>query len=207
MGIITLKKRPVSAEAILKELALRRILYEGHFRIQSGHHTNAFIVARRTVNAMTLHLQLINVFVDLDVDTADLAFLSMTQGSSDIMRGALRDTLRIDRRQMVHVDDVHGSMVIPEKSLDLMRTKKVVIIDDVVRKGRALKFLTALCGKHEIRPLSIIAAISSVGISAVNEVPITSLVRFPIKQWDSGQTCKLCQEGKIPLHDPYFFDR
>jgi orotate phosphoribosyltransferase len=97
-------------------------------------------------------------------------------------------------------------MVLPEKRIAALSGKPFVILDDVVRKGKALKALAELCQKHNMKPVSIISAING-GLQNINGIHIASLLQHPMRQWKDELTCKLCQEGVIPLHDPYFFDR
>ena len=195
----------ISSEIILAELVKKRVLYKGHYLLHNGQHSDTFIYPRRIDGVFFLRVKLLYVLSQIGYDYQETLHLSMSHRASKIIR-SVHDAMKIERKRFLYTDMVSGEMVLSDDQVETLRSRPFVIVDDVVRQGKALASLTDLCTEHQIKPVSVISAINS-GLPAVNQIPIRSLLEHPIRQWPDEKSCSLCQEGEIPLYDPYHFER
>lgn len=195
----------VQKEHVHHELKRRRVIYHGHYMLRNGEHSDVFIYPRRMQGVFTLRVKLLYVLSQIGYDSSQTLHLSLSHEASKIIR-SVHDAMKLDSRQFLYTDRESGSLVLRDKQIDLLRQRPFVILDDVVRKGKALTELTDLCAKHDLKPLSVITAINS-GLQQVNGTAILSLLEYPIQQWPNKKSCLLCQKGEIPLYDPYHFER
>jgi len=204
--LFKLQKMPVPQERIIEEMRLKAVLYRGHYLLRSGECTDTYIVARRAPELYAMRRQLVNVLLDLpDFDPDNTLYVAMSRDACTIIR-AIHDLFEVIPKQFLYIGHMSGEMTLSEAQVKRLRKQPFIVIDDVVRKGRALTLLIDLCAKHDLKPASIIAAVNS-GLTEVHGTPIASLVQIKMQQWDNPQVCRLCKEGTIPLHDPHHFDR
>lgn len=200
---LRVQKTQISQETLIYEMRKKYAWFDGHYILRNGVHTDVFIIPKQMNSVFSLRLKLMNVLLEIEYDSTNTNHLFLSKKSGRIIR-SVHDVYKVRSSQFVYPTYAHGNMSLDQKLLAELKENPFIMMDDVVRQGKALKILVDLCEQHQLRPISIIAAINS-GLQTIGDIPILSLVNHPIKHW-APDNCELCQAGNHP-YDPYHFTR
>jgi orotate phosphoribosyltransferase len=185
---------------VLDLLPIRR----GHFRYESGHHSDAWIdlerLCLRPEPIARLADQLADRLMSYDLDAVcgplvEGAFIALMVASR--LQKLFTYAERFDDRESDALYPVKYR--VPESVRRELRGKRVAVVNDVISAGSAVRgTLSDLIEcEAEVVAVASLAVLgqSFVEFAAANHLPLETLVHLPNNIWAPSE-CPMCAEGK-----------
>lgn len=211
----------ISEDFLISKLKEKGVIYNGHFLLSSGKHSDIYINKDAIYSIPKLFSFIINEFSDIlnnfeDDDEDDIEYDIIT---GPAIAGAVLAAPIANKLNKI--------FVYPEKAIDaqfvgfpnskivktnimkfrrgynkIIKNKKVVVIEDVITTGSSVQRTIdaiELCGG---KCVAILAIWNRTGWVPVG-IKLISLINKFVESWLAGdKTCPLCKENNISLTDP-----
>ncbi|HYS56133.1 MAG TPA: phosphoribosyltransferase family protein [Thermoanaerobaculia bacterium] len=177
---------------------------KGHFRYESGHHSDTWIDLERLCLRPEPVTKLAHELADR------LKPYAIEAVCGPLVEGAFIALMVASRLQttFTYAERFDGQKVdtlypvtyrIPQTLRDELRGRRVAIVNDVISAGSAVRgTLSDLieCGAET----AVVASLAVLGnafveFAAANHIPLESLIRLPNNLWPPGE-CPMCADGK-----------
>lgn len=202
---------------LLSQLKKHGVIYEGHFLLSSGKHSNLYINKDALYAIPKLFAQVINRFSDIlfcfedDINNIECDIITGPAIAGAVLAAPL--AIRLNKifvypEKMVESKFVGypAKQVVKENIMKfrrgynkILQDKKVVIAEDIITTGAsAQKTIDAirLCGGE----CAVVLAIWNRSKWKPKGIEVISLINELVESWSSID-CPLCKKG-IPLTDP-----
>ena len=189
-------RRPMQDNAnVLNLLRETNALREGHFKLSSGRHSNAYLQCAQILQypryAQLLGSHLAAEFVDADIHVV----ISPALGGL-IIGHEVASALQV---KAIFTERVQSAMIL-RRGFHIDTNARCLIIEDVVTTGRSTGEVVSVVKKHG----GIVAGIGAIAdrsqIQLNLPVAPRSIVRLEIPSWEPDH-CPLCRSGS-PLESP-----
>lgn len=186
----------LAGEILKKENAL----LEGHFLLTSGNHSNRYIEKIRVLQnpeaTHTLCKRLAERLSEYDFDTV----IGPAYGAIVLAY----EVARILGKRFVFTQRKDGEMVF-RSGFDLTKTKKVVVIEDIVSTGGSVQEVLSCASQKGMEVVAIGLLVDRSGGQLEMGVPVESLLKMEVPLW-APESCELCKL-EIPLTKPGSSDK
>lgn len=174
-------------DEILEIMKKAGVLLEGHFRLTSGRHSNRYLqcakLFRNTIYSEELCKHLANMFLKCDIDVVVGPAYGAILMAYEVSRHLKCENFFTER-------DCGGTMTL-RRGFTLDKTKKVLIVEDVVTTGGSVTEVIKIIEKTGAKICGIGAIVDRTGGDINFQYPFKSVISMKVESWDADH-CPIC---------------
>lgn len=175
---------------ILESLKRDQLVREGHFAFASGRHSGAlFDRTHLTTDPVAVGHMSYGIAKRYFTDLVETVASPSIQGAGL----ALWVAHFLDPMARVVPAETHGEPAVPERLLDLVAGKRLLLVDDLIIDGNLMRSLLADVERRGGEVVGI-AALWNVGEPEIGGHPVFGLLNTAREVWPAAE-CPLCREG------------
>ena len=187
----------ISNERVIEILKEAGVLLEGHFRLNSGRHSNKYLqcakIFRNTKYSEELCAALAEQFADEGVEVVIGPAMGAVQMAYEVSRHLKCENFFAER-------EADGKMAL-RRGFEVKPGMKVLLVEDVVTTGGSVKEVLELVKAAGADVVGIGSIVDRTGGKIDFGVPFKAVISVEVESWEP-ENCPLCKEGKLELVKP-----
>lgn len=187
----------MTKERITEILKEANVLWEGHFLLASGRHSDQYMqcanIFRNTKYSEALCQQLAEKFADENVELVIGPAIGAIQMAYEVSRHLNCENFFAER-------DEDGKMTL-RRGFQIKPGQRILLVEDVVTTGGSVKEVVKLVRDNGGEIIGIGSIVDRSAGKADFDVPYKAVYEAEISSWEADE-CPLCKEGNIALVKP-----